>query len=244
MITTWPELNLVDPAARPRGSSRTRASIPTWAPPERPWGCRSGPLSSPLCSFRERPRDQVGRVKGHGDVRVHRVPSNTLQADPRRHPGRHHRRIGFVDRLDPRRRGIRGCPANCAEDRVDDNPGAAIAALSSAGCDPWRAPPRRPSRTARVLGELLARRQQQGLDLESRLAQHRAATRPSPPLFPLPQTMAARRGATSAAASATARPALSISSSEGTRCSLIAQASVTAHLIGVQAGIEPVLHRG
>ncbi len=57
-------------------------------------------------------------------------------------------------------------------------------------------------------------------------ASSRAHTSPSPPLFPLPQTTRAGPGlATARAASATATPALSISSSEGTRCSSIAQAS-------------------
>src|SRR3954471_9888915 len=55
----------------------------------------------------------------------------------------------------------------------------------------------------------------------------RAATSPSPPLFPLPQTIAALLVfAACAAASATARPAVSISSSDGTPCSEIAQPSV------------------
>ena len=55
----------------------------------------------------------------------------------------------------------------------------------------------------------------------------RAATSPSPPLFPFPQTIAARLAvAASAAASATARPAVSISSREGTPWSLIAHPSV------------------
>ena len=55
----------------------------------------------------------------------------------------------------------------------------------------------------------------------------RAATRPSPPLLPFPHTTATvPAGARSATARATPAPARSISSSEGTPCSSIAQASI------------------
>ena len=55
---------------------------------------------------------------------------------------------------------------------------------------------------------------------------NRAATNPSPPLFPLPQTTRiGPSGARSATASATARPAASINSRDGTPCSSTAHRS-------------------
>ena len=123
--------------------------------------------------------------------------------------------------------GSRGVPAKPVPKIASmTTPAPSIAAGSSPGSDLPR-----PARTLGVgpgvVGELVARREQQRIHLKPVSRRARAATSPSPPLLPLPQTTPALfEVATSAAASATARPAVSISSSEGTPRSLIAQRSV------------------
>ena len=129
-------------------------------------------------------------------------------------------RVGLVDRLDRARRGIARLAGEAgAEDRVDHHARAARARPAARRAPTSRAPSKR-SRFARASSESSSGGASSSASTSKPVSRRaRAATSPSPPLLPLPQTIAARlaarprrrpprrRGPPSPSARARARPA-------------------------------------
>ena len=123
--------------------------------------------------------------------------------------------------------GARGAPENPVPKTASTiTPAPSSAGATSSG-PTWRAVPSNRPRFAVASAESSPPGHSRSASTSYPVsASSRAQTSPSPPLLPLPQTTRTGPGrATVRTASATAAPALSIRSSEGTRCSSIAQAS-------------------
>jgi hypothetical protein len=229
--TTCPELNLVDPAHRCGASARTSGEI---SPAEASAGAPSGiPIgatrSSPVWRF-------PGAIHCPSFAEWKVTVTSAATAEPSTSP---------VEALTPEAMsvattgagepliasiaeaaGSRGAPANPVPKIASTTTPAAARAPASSAESTCRAAGNR-SRFALASPERSpggASRRASTASPDS--ASARAATRPSPPLFPFPQTTAARlEVASPSAASATALPAVSIRSSDGTPCLSIAQPS-------------------
>ena len=250
--STWPESNLVE-FGRPRRGEVEDAVARSRRRRARP---------APRRESRSRPPEAPRRAPCPGAIQcpslaAWKLTVTSASTAPPLHlargriharcdVGRHDGGAAAVDRLDRGvRRGARRSREPGAEDRVHDHAGALERRRRSRRGRP-RGGAVEPLQVRRRVGRELVRRATAAAPRpRSRCsARWRAATSPSPPLLPLPQTTrAGPPDATGAAASATAAPAVSISSSDGTRCSSIAQASAARIPVGVVDGLEPGFHR-
>ena len=230
--TTWPELNLVDPAA---SVGRQREHLLT---DQAGGGLGRGALRNPdrchaqlagVGLARRDPVAELRRVEGDRDVGLDRGALDLAAGgvDAGGDVGGDHRGGRGVDRLDRRGGGVaRRAREPGPEDRVHHHPRPRERGRRARRCPhglPLGSARDWPSRPPR--GPLAARATAASTS-NPISARSLATTSPSPPLLPFPQTTTARfELASSAATSATARPAVSISSSEGTPWSSIAHAS-------------------
>ena len=218
-----------------RGVDRRRRPAAPGAPAGIPIGATRSSPRVPLAG--RDPLAELGGVEADGEVGLDRRARDLAAGgvDAGGDVAGDDRRAAAVDRLDRRRgRLARRAGEAGAEDRVDDRARAGQPGVEVAGVD--RAPP--PSRSRLAAASPLSsygRPEQQRLDLEAHLrAEPRrdqavaavvalAADDPHRPL----------RARARATASAPARPAASISSSEATPCSSIAQRVDGPHPLGV-----------
>ena len=230
--TTWPELNLVDSAPRLGSSSSTPSSIrPAAAPSGAPSGMPIGTTrNSPVCFL-------PGEIQCPTFGAWKLVVRSAFTAAPSTSP---------LEALTPEAMsaattgapqpliasiaaaaGSRGSPEKPVPKTASTTTPASDSAAESSPASTWRAPAGSRSRFAAASSESSAAGHSSRVSTSNPVwARARAATSPSPPLLPFPQTTAARfDSAASAAAAATASPAVSIRSRDGTPRSSIAQAS-------------------
>ncbi len=153
-------------------------------------------------------------------------------------------RIGVIDRLDRRAGRIAGGPREARpEDRIDDHPGALERRGQLAGADVARALEALEV-CARVLRELVSGREQQGIDLESHLAQRAGRDQPVPAVVALAADDRRPAGARRLGRRLGDRAAGRLHQLQGGNALLLDRPAIGGpHLVGVEAGIEPLLHR-
>ena len=232
ITSTSPDVNFVEPASRRGASARTSSPM---SPPATGAGAAAG---MPIGATRRRPvRPFPGSIQWPSfaawkvTVAVARtaapaaspVAASTPEATSAATTGAPHPLIAAIAAS----AGARAAPAKPVPKIASTTAPLPASAVSSSPSPVSRQPAPSRSRLAAASprSSPAGHKRSASTSNPSRRSL-RAATSPSPPLFPLPQTT--RMGpsrATSAAISATAAPAASISSSEGIPCSSIAQRS-------------------
>ena len=230
--STWPEVNLVESGPRRGGSSSTPASI---SPPA---GGAVTPSGIPISATRSSPQWRLpGAIRWPSFAAWKATVTVASTATPATSPVEASTPDGMSAATTGASPALIASIASAAGDRgAPPKPVPKIA--STTAPEPASSSPTSPGETSRpgvssrsrfafASGDRSAAGQSRsGSTSKPVSARRRAATRPSPPLLPLPHTTRiGPSAATSRTAAATAEPAASIRRREGTPWSEIAQAS-------------------